>query len=34
MSSRRDTMLQERYQSALDLARKLGFTDMDVKEEG
>jgi len=27
-------MLQEKYQSALDLARKLGFSGLDVKEEG
>ena len=27
-------MLQEKYQSALDLARTLGFSGLDVKEEG
>lgn len=27
-------MLQEKYQSALDLARTLGFSGLDVKEDG
>jgi nucleoid-associated protein YgaU len=27
-------MLKEKYQAALDLAGKIGFTELDVREEG